>query len=409
MRLSSRLVAIAALTVLVGGSAAGCTGNSGAASSSGKAKRHTAAAANALAEAGAPFGPQSQANMAAAPSIRVVGAPQGVLAKEGILADAATGQVLWKRDPDTERPMASITKVMTAYLVIRAGNLNRKIKVPGAVLDYESKYGASSDGLNPGEVLTVHELLDGLLIESGADAAYTLATVYGPGLGAFVAKMNAAAREMGMKHTHFASPDGLPYPTGFSTYSTSADLLILGSAAMKSPVFRSIVDRSSYGLPKGQGHGAYLWNNSNELIGSYQGAIGIKTGYTDDAGHCLLFEATRNGRPLIGAVLDSPLTGAGAAAQDASLILNWGFALPAGRLGVGFARTLWAQAVIVCHWWRYGLVWYQVGHLGRVADRPAPPRARFVWGFWGLVFRGFRSTRAGVSHLPRLHRCQCPD
>jgi D-alanyl-D-alanine carboxypeptidase (penicillin-binding protein 5/6) len=268
-----------------------------------------------------------QANMAAVPSIRVVGAPQGVLAKGGILADAATGQVLWKKNPDTKRPMASITKVMTAYLVIRAGNLNRKIKVPKGVLSYEEKYGASSDELNPGEVLTAHELLDGLLIESGADAAYTLATAYGPGMGAFVARMNATAREMGMTHTHFASPDGLPYPTEFSTYSTPSDLLILGEMAMKSPVFRSIVDQSSYSLPKGQGHGAHFWSNSNELIGSYPGAIGIKTGFTDDAGHCLLFQAVRGGRSLIGVVLDSPLTGAGAAAQDAARILNWGFAL----------------------------------------------------------------------------------
>jgi serine-type D-Ala-D-Ala carboxypeptidase (penicillin-binding protein 5/6) len=318
MRLSSRLIVIVALTVLVGGSAAGCSGNH----ASGK---RSAAVITASVPPGGRLWPQ--ANTAAANSIRVVGAPQGVQAKEGILADAATGQVLWKRAPDTERPMASITKVMTAYLVIQADNLNRKVKVPAGVVGYEEKYGASSDELNPGETLTVHELLYGLLIESGADAAYTLATVYGPGLGAFVAKMNATARKLGMAHTHFASPDGLPYPTEFSTYSTPSDLLILGQTAMKSPVFRSIVDQSSYSLPKGQGHSAYVWNNSNELIGSYPGAIGIKTGFTNDAGHCLLFEAVRGGRSLIGVVLDSPLTGAGAAAQDAALILNWGFSL----------------------------------------------------------------------------------
>jgi serine-type D-Ala-D-Ala carboxypeptidase (penicillin-binding protein 5/6) len=321
MRLSPRLIVIAALTVLAGGSAAGCSGNSGAAIASSGTRRPTAIMAS------VPSRYRSQANMAAVPSIQVVGAPQGVLAKEGILADAATGQVLWKRDPDTERPMASITKVMTAYLVIQAGNLNRRIKVPAGVLAYEEKYGASSDGLNPGETLTAHELLDGLLIESGADAAYTLATTYGPGMDAFIARMNATAREMGMTHTHFASPDGLPYPTEFSTYSTPSDLLILGEAAMKSPVFRSVVDQGTYSLPKGQGHAAYLWTNDNELIGSYPGAIGIKTGYTDDAGHCLLFEAVRGGRPLIGVVLGSPAAGPGAAAQDAARILNWGFAL----------------------------------------------------------------------------------
>jgi serine-type D-Ala-D-Ala carboxypeptidase (penicillin-binding protein 5/6) len=322
MRLSPRLIVIAALTVLAGGSAAGCSGNSGTAMASSKTKRPVITAS---VPPGSGIWPQ--ASTAMAHSVRVVGAPQGVLAKEGILADAATGQVLWKRAPDTERPMASITKVMTAYLVIQAGNLNRKIKVPTGVLNYVEKYGASSDGLTPGQSLTAHELLEGLLIESGADAAYTLANAYGPGMGAFVAKMNATARQMGMMHTHFASPDGLPYPTEYSTYSTPSDLLILGEVAMKSPAFRSIVDQGSYSLPKGQGHSGYLWSNDNELIGSYPGAIGIKTGFTDDAGHCLLFEAVRNGRPLIGVVLDSPITGPGAAAQDAARILNWGFSL----------------------------------------------------------------------------------
>jgi serine-type D-Ala-D-Ala carboxypeptidase (penicillin-binding protein 5/6) len=321
MRLSPRLIIIAGLTVLMGGSAVGCSGNSRTADTD-MDKRPAA-----VITASVPSRDRPKANTAAAPSIRVAGAPQGVLAKAGILADATTGQVLWARDPDTELPMASITKVMTAYLVIKADKLNQKIKVPAAAIAYEEKYGASSDGLTPGQTLTAHELLYGLLIESGADAAYTLATAYGPGLGAFVAKMNATAREMGMTHTHFASPDGLPYPTEYSTYSTPSNLLILGKAAMKSPVFRSIVDRSSYSLPAGYGHGAYLWTNDNELIGSYPGAIGIKTGFTNDAGHCLLFEAIRDGRPLIGVVLGSPASGPGAAAQDAAHVLNWGFAL----------------------------------------------------------------------------------
>ena len=131
-----------------------------------------------------------------------------------------------------------------------------------------------------------------------------------------------------MTHTHFTSPDGLPYPTETSTYSTPSDLLTLGLAAMRYPAFRSIVDRSFYHLAKGRGHHGYWWDNTDAMIGSYRGAAGIKDGYTDKAGHCLLFEAARNGRVLIGVVLHSPATGLAAGAQDAARMLNWGFRLP---------------------------------------------------------------------------------
>lgn len=332
MRLSARLV-IAGLAVLVTGLAAGCTGANGAAYAGGARPAARTGTAGAPAASKPPrVEPQAATHSAKPPAppvpqIKVVGAPRGVKAKEGILADAATGQLLWAKSADVERPMASITKVMTAYLVIQAGDVNRDIKVPGGVEDYVFEYGASSDGLHPGEVLTARELLYGLLLQSGADAAYTLANAYGPGMTAFIAKMNATARQLGMLHTHFTSPDGLPYPTESSTYSTPDDLLRLGEVAMQSPLFRSIVDTPFYSLQKGDGHDAHWWDNDNELIGQYPGAIGIKTGFTDLAGHCLLFEAVRDGRPLIGVVLGSPPTGPGAAAQDAARVLNWGFSL----------------------------------------------------------------------------------
>lgn len=249
-----------------------------------------------------------------------------------MLADAVTGQVLWGRDLNTERPMASVTKVMTALMVLDSGHLDQEIRVSQAAFNYAWKYGGETAALRPGDELTVQDLLEALLLPSGADAAYTLANAYGPGLNAFIARMNVTAARMGMTHTHFTSPDGLPYPTETSTYSTPSDLLTLGLAAMRFPVFRSIVDQQFFHLPKARGHHQYWWDNTNDLIGSYQGATGIKTGYTDDAGHCLLFEAVRNGRALIGVVLDSPATGAAAGAQDAARMLNWGFSLRQARV-----------------------------------------------------------------------------
>jgi D-alanyl-D-alanine carboxypeptidase (penicillin-binding protein 5/6) len=271
-----------------------------------------------------PAGPRLQA---AGPRLQTVGVPRGVKAKEGILVDDATGQVLWTRGQDKPRPIASITKVMTALIIIAAGNLGRKITVPKSVVAYVAKYGGNAAGLVPGQVFTVDELLRAMLIMSACDAAYTLANAYGPGLPAFIAKMNAEAARLGLAHTHFTSPDGLPYPTETSTYSTPTELVALGEIAMRYPAFRSIVRLPFYALKKGHGHGAYWWGTSNELIGHYRGVVGIKTGYTDDAGHTLLFEAVRGGRTLIGVVLGSPLTGKASGAQDAAKILNWGFSL----------------------------------------------------------------------------------
>ncbi len=317
MRLRARIASLAMVAVGIGAVAA--CGSTASAQSPRPALTRTAAPA-------ARASP-SPGRSSASPAIEVTSAPGGVKAKGAVLADAVTGQVLWGRAAGTERPMASVTKVMTALLVLESGHLGQEVQVPQAAFSYAWKYGGETAALHPGDVLTVGELLDALLVPSGADAAYTLANAYGPGMDAFVARMNATAARMGMTHTHFTSPDGLPYPTETSTYSTPSDLLRLGLAAMRYPVFRSIVGQRFYQLRKGPGHHAYWWDNTNDLIGSYQGAAGIKTGYTDDAGHCLLFEATRNGRTLIGAVLDSPATGPAAGSQDAARMLNWGFGL----------------------------------------------------------------------------------
>ena len=261
-------------------------------------------------------------------SARASAGPRGVQAKAAAIAVASTGRVLWSRDLNTELPMASITKVMTALVVIRAGGLSRKITVPSAVVAYVDEHDASAAGLRPGDTLTASQLLEGLLMPSGADAAYTLAEAYGPGLGAFIAKMNATAKRLGLTRTHFSNFDGLPYPTGYSTYSTPANLIKLGRVAMASAVFRSIVDQRSYRIAAGSGHHAYFWRNLNPLLGVYRGAIGIKPGWTPTAGHCLLFEATRGGRSFIGVNLDSPGVGATVNGADATRMLNWAFSLP---------------------------------------------------------------------------------
>jgi serine-type D-Ala-D-Ala carboxypeptidase (penicillin-binding protein 5/6) len=130
---------------------------------------------------------------------------------------------------------------------------------------------------------------------------------------------------MGLGRTHFSNFDGLPWPDGTSTYSTPGNLLAIGRAAMGSAEFRAIVAQRSYRLAGGSGHHAYTWQNTNLLLGSYSGAIGIKTGWTRWAGYCLLFEARRGSRSLIGVVLDSSVTSRAVSFTDADQILNWGF------------------------------------------------------------------------------------
>jgi len=257
----------------------------------------------------------------------VAAAPAGVRAPWAELANAATGADLWSRSSVSERPMGSIAKVMTAYVVIEAGGLNRVITVPAGITGYDRKYDASTAGLVPGERLTALQLLYAMMLPSGCDAAYALAAAYGPGLTAFIARMNATARRLGLTKTHFSDFSGLPDPGEYTTYSTARDLISLGRDAMELALFRQVVATRQYRVAVGAGHRAHTWTNTNMLLGRYPGAIGIKTGFTAAAGACLLFEARRGAVTLIGVVLhSSSANGYSAAVSDAIAMLNWGFA-----------------------------------------------------------------------------------
>ena len=262
---------------------------------------------------------------AAADTARAASGPAGVAAPWAELANAATGAGMWSRSAATERPMGSVTKVMTAYVVIEAGHLNRVITVPKGIIGYDRKFDASTAGLVPGEKLTALQLLYAMLLPSGCDAAYTLADVFGPGLSGFVKKMNATAAKLGLKRTHFTDWSGLPNPGQYTTYSTAGELISLGRDAMRLALFRQIVATRSYRMAAGHGHDAHAWKNLDQLLTRYPGAIGIKTGFTLAAGECFLFEARRGSRTLIGVVLHSSADNPDAIFSDAAKMLNWGF------------------------------------------------------------------------------------
>jgi serine-type D-Ala-D-Ala carboxypeptidase (penicillin-binding protein 5/6) len=249
--------------------------------------------------------------------------PAPIAAVAAELANGKTGHQLWGRRQYTPRPIASLTKVMTALVVLKAGHLGRYIKITQADVDYVTSNGTSSAGLHAGDVITARQLLYAMLLPSGADAARALAVRYGPGLPAFIAKMNAQARRLRLPGTHFTNFDGLQS----TDVSTPRNLLLLGEAAMRLPAFRNVVKRRWHWLPAGRLHHSYLWRNTNLLLGRYPGVIGIKTGWTPSAGECVLFEAVHGKRVLIGVALDSAPVKNGQSFKDAITMLNWGFGL----------------------------------------------------------------------------------
>ena len=282
-----------------------------------------------LVSAGAVAGLLAAGMVAAAPGAPAASAATApaVQSHWAELANAVTGANLWSRSSVSERPMGSITKVMTAYVVIEAGSLNRVITVPKGIVAYDKAYDASTAGLVPGEKLTALQLLYAMLLPSGADAAYTLAYAYGGSRAGFLARMNAAASKLGLSKTHFSDFSGLPDPGQYTTYSTARDLISLGRDAMRLPLLAKIVATRSYSVAAGSGHRAHTWKNGNLLLTRYPGAIGIKTGFTNAAGQCLLFEARRGTKTLIGVVLhsSSSITDPSAAVNDAIRMLNFGF------------------------------------------------------------------------------------
>jgi serine-type D-Ala-D-Ala carboxypeptidase (penicillin-binding protein 5/6) len=329
MRIAGRLAACAASAGIV---AAGMTATAGPAPAAQAAVSSTPAAASTplVARAVRPASTASVVAAAAAAAAAAASPPVGVQSRLAELAVAATGADLWSRSSVDERPIGSIAKVMTAYVVLTTPglNLSRVITVPEGIIAYDDAYDASTAGLSPGERLTTRQLLYAMLLPSGCDAAYALADAYGPGLTGFIAKMNATARRLGLTKTHFSDFSGLPDPTEYSTYSTAHDLVNLGRAAMRVKTFATVVGTRAYSIGATSGHFAHTWRNLNPLLGTYPGALGIKTGYTGAAGQCLLFEARRGRTVLIGVVLDSSpvdsvtLT---AARADATAMLNWGF------------------------------------------------------------------------------------
>ncbi|MEU5459278.1 D-alanyl-D-alanine carboxypeptidase [Streptomyces globisporus] len=254
-----------------------------------------------------------------------------IVAKGGFLMNDGTGKTLFTKSADTRRATGSTTKIMTALVVLSQKNVNLKSKVTiqKAYSDYIVSKNASSARLIVGDKVTVGQLLYGLMLPSGCDAAYALADKFGSGstraarVKSFIGKMNSTAKSLKLKNTRFDSFDGIG---SGSNYSTPRDLTKIAGKAMKNSTFRSIVKTKSTKqkvTTKSGGYRYMSWTNTNKLLGSYSGATGVKTGSGPTAKYCLVFAATRKGKTVIGTVLTS--TSEANRTADAKKLMDYGF------------------------------------------------------------------------------------
>ena len=235
-----------------------------------------------------------------------------VVAGHAILVDAGDGAVLWGRGSRTPRPPASLTKMLTALAVRASLDLDGQVAASRLAARQPSRRLA----VRRGQRLTVEQALKALLIVSANDVAVMLAEGAGGSVGRFARAMDAESRRLGLRHSRWRNPHGLDAP---GHRSSAFDLAILARAVLRDRWLARVVRlrRAAFTSPSGRQH--TLTARSRFLLG-YRGAVGVKTGLTDDAGHCLAAAATRGGRTLVAVVLDSPDT-----AADAGQLLDWGF------------------------------------------------------------------------------------
>lgn len=230
------------------------------------------------------------------PRIALAEQAKDVPAQAAYLFEANSGRVLYAKNENERLPMASTTKIMTALLAVESGRLAESVAVPDEAVGTEG----SSMYLKAGETIPLIDLVYGLMLTSGNDAAVAIACYLDGGTETFAARMNARAAALGLSNTHFVTPNGLHDP---AHYSSAKDMAVLAAAALENPFFAEIVSAQ---YRKTIGSNPHTLKNKNRLLWEYEGGIGVKTGFTKTAGKCLVFAAERGEMKLVGAVLNCP-------------------------------------------------------------------------------------------------------
>ncbi len=224
--------------------------------------------------------------------------PPQISAKSAIVYDLTTEKVLYQKNPKERLPIASLTKVMTAIVALQNKKQDDTYFVKKSDL-----VGEDSMGLTPGESLTLEDLLYGLILHSGNDAAEVLASNYRGGRLEFISAMNQKAASYGLKDTSFTNPTGLEGDG--SQYSTAYDLLVISKHALEYDSLKKVFKTFDYNIGYSPSHKAFFMENETNLLASYPGVKGIKTGYTPEAGLCLITYLDYHGHKIIGVILGS--------------------------------------------------------------------------------------------------------
>lgn len=222
-----------------------------------------------------------------------------ITAKSALIFDTTTKEVLYSKNPTKKLPMASLTKIMTAIIALENQKKDDKYTV-----SQEDLVGEDSMGLDVGENLTLSDLLYGLMLHSGNDAAETLANNFPNGRGAFIEAMNQKVKSLGLSNTYFTNPTGLEGDG--KQFTTAYDLIVMSEYAIsKFPLFDQVVSTFDYNIPQTDTHKAFYLENETNLLTSYPGVKGVKDGYTPEAGLCLVTYLDYGGHKILGVILGS--------------------------------------------------------------------------------------------------------
>ena len=245
-----------------------------------------------------------------------------ISAKSAILVDANTGKVLFSKNDTAQRAVASTQKLLTALIVAEAGDLDKRIEVEATDTNCEP----TKIYVKPGQSYTRRELLNALLVKSGNDVARTLARDNAGSVSAFADKMTQRVRSLGGSNSNFENPNGLPAK---GQYSTARDMARVARMAYRNPALREIMRTKNYNFRFSSGNVVPL-RNTNRVLRTYSFCNGMKTGYTDRAGHCLISSGSYNGRDVIAVVLGSTKS---RIADESAKLLAYGLNIPSSKLG----------------------------------------------------------------------------